>query len=116
MDTNHLKREIGVEAEGAAGARVSSNAAVLEKLQALYWEAFAHDGFAGIQVEIRILRRGQKEVILHCGKQYRFVVDYPSEAGGGGGGRRAGRLPEKRSGANGANGANGGAASVKSVE
>jgi hypothetical protein len=48
----------------------------------LYLEAFAHDGFAGIQIEMRILRRGQKEVILHCGKQYRFVVDYAPEAGG----------------------------------
>ena len=42
----------------------------------VYNEALAHDGFAEIRVEIRILRRGQKEVILHCGKQYRFVVDY----------------------------------------
>lgn len=49
---------------------------VLSKLNDLYNEAFAHDGFAEIRVEIRILRRGQKEVILHCGKQYRFVVDY----------------------------------------
>ena len=58
----------------AAVAR--GNAAVLTKLNDLYNEAFAHDGFAEIRVEIRILRRGQKEVILHCGKQYRFVVDY----------------------------------------
>jgi hypothetical protein len=53
-----------------------SNNQVLSKLNELYREAFAHDGFAEIRVEIRILRRGQKEVILHCGKQYRFVVDY----------------------------------------
>jgi hypothetical protein len=83
------QRELVREPEGLAGAgvgalqRVSSNAAVLEKLRALYLEAFAHDGFAGIQVEMRILRRGQKEVILHCGKQYRFVVDYVPEAGNG---------------------------------
>jgi hypothetical protein len=57
-----------------------SNVQVLSKLNELYHEAFAHDGFAEIRVEIRILRRRQKEVILHCGKQYRFVVDYlPSE-------------------------------------
>lgn len=54
------------------------NAPVLAKLNDLYHEAFAHDGFAEIRVEIRILRRGQKEVILHCGKQYRFVVDSAS--------------------------------------
>lgn len=48
---------------------------VLEKLTNLYCEAFSHDGFAEIRIEMRILRRGQKEVILHCGKQYRYVVD-----------------------------------------
>ena len=58
----------------AEGLRV--NAQVLDKLTGLYLEAFNHDGFAEIRVEMRILRRGQKEVILHCGKQYRFVVDY----------------------------------------
>ncbi|MGQ0711905.1 MAG: hypothetical protein ACT4NV_19395 [Rhodoferax sp.] len=54
----------------------TGNAAVLAKLNGLYHEAVMHDGFAEIKVEIRILRRGQKEVILHCGKQYRYVVDY----------------------------------------
>ena len=51
---------------------------VVEKLVTLYEEAFDHEGFAEIKVEIRILRRGQKEVILHCGKQYRYVVDASS--------------------------------------
>lgn len=55
----------------------SGNAAVLTKLTSLYHEAVLHDGYAEIKVDIRILRRGQKEVILHCGKQYRFVVDCP---------------------------------------
>lgn len=54
----------------------SGNSAVLAKLGDLYLEAFAHDGFAELRVEMRILRRGQKEIILHCGKQYRYVVDY----------------------------------------
>lgn len=57
-------------------AVAKGNGPVLTKLNELYGEAFAHDGFAEIRVEIRILRRGQKEVILHCGKQYRYVVDY----------------------------------------
>jgi hypothetical protein len=65
-----------VEAPARSAALDAANAAVLSKLNDLYNEAFAHDGFAEIKVEIRILRRGQKEVILHCGKQYRFVVDY----------------------------------------
>lgn len=54
----------------------AANPVVLAKLGELYREAFAHDGFAELKVEIRILRRGQKEVILHCGKQYRYVVNY----------------------------------------
>ena len=53
---------------------------VLRKLNELYHEAIANDGFAEIRIEIRILRRGQKEVILHCGKQYRFIVDCPAPA------------------------------------
>lgn len=53
---------------------------VIEKLVGLYEEAFDHQGFAEIKVEIRILRRGQKEVILHCGKQYRYIVDAASRA------------------------------------
>jgi hypothetical protein len=60
-------------ADQASVARANSQ--VLDKLTALYLEAFNHAGFAEIRVEMRILRRGQKEIILHCGKQYRFVVD-----------------------------------------
>lgn len=55
---------------------------VIGKLAELYLDAFSHDGFAEIKVEIRILRRGQKEVILHCGKQYRYVVDFPASRDG----------------------------------
>ena len=55
---------------------MDDNAAVKTRLLALYEELFAHDGYGTLRVELRILRRGQKEVILDCGKQYRFVVDY----------------------------------------
>jgi hypothetical protein len=73
-----------LQIEFAGGAKVETpehidtakaNRHVLAKLTDLYLEAFGHDGFAEIRVEMRILRRGQKEIILHCGKQYRFVVD-----------------------------------------
>jgi hypothetical protein len=49
---------------------------VKAKISGLYDDLFAHNGYGEIKIEMRILRRGQKEVILHCGKQYRFVVDY----------------------------------------
>ncbi|OAI05504.1 hypothetical protein [Methylomonas methanica] len=55
---------------------------VKSKLMELLDEVLEHDGFGEIRVEVKILKRRQKEVILHCGKQYRFVVDssLPSQA------------------------------------
>lgn len=55
-----------------------TNQEVLNRFVRLYEEVFSHDGYGEIRVEMKILRKGQKEVILHCGKQYRFVVDYAS--------------------------------------
>lgn len=49
---------------------------VLAKIGQLYGDLFEHDGYGDIRIEMKILRRGQKEVIVHCGKQYRYVVDY----------------------------------------
>ncbi len=48
-----------------------------KKLIELLDDVLDHDGFGDIRVEIKILKRKQKEVIIHCGKQYRFVVDAP---------------------------------------
>lgn len=48
------------------------------QLNTLLDEVLAHDGFGDIRIEVRILKRKQKEVILHCGKQYRYVVDTPA--------------------------------------
>lgn len=50
---------------------------VKHKLLQLLDDVLLHDGFGDIRVEVKILRRRQKEVILHCGKQYRFIVDAP---------------------------------------
>ncbi|MGH6645479.1 hypothetical protein [Aquabacterium sp.] len=47
------------------------------KLLSLLDEVLSHDGFGSVRVDVRLLKRGQKEVILDCGKQYRFVVDVP---------------------------------------
>jgi len=59
----------------------SSSNAVLNKVHGLFGALIQHDGFGEIRIEMRVLKRGQKEVILHCGKQFRFVLD-PAEAGG----------------------------------
>lgn len=48
---------------------------VKQKLLELFDDVLTHDGFGEIRIETKILKRQQKEVILHCGKQYRFVVD-----------------------------------------
>lgn len=58
----------------------STNKEVLMKLEQLYHEVFSHDGYGDMRLEMKILRRGQKEVIIHCGKQYRFVVDFANKA------------------------------------
>jgi len=53
-----------------------ANEIVLEKIRDLYEALFRHDGYGEMKIEIRILKRGQKEIIIHCGKQYRYVVDF----------------------------------------
>lgn len=60
---------------GAKPSGATSLDEVLAKLGALFRESFQHEGFAEILVEFRILKRGQKEIILHSGRQYRYVVD-----------------------------------------
>ena len=57
----------------------ATNKEVLDKFAQLYREVFSHDGHGHICVEMKILRRGQKEVIIDCGKQYRFVVDFANK-------------------------------------
>lgn len=54
----------------------AGNAPVKKKLLELLDELMAHDGFGSIKVDIRLLKRGQKEVIIDCGKQYRYVIDF----------------------------------------
>ncbi len=50
---------------------------VVHKLIDLYHMLICHNGYGEMSIDIQILKRGQKEVILRCGKQYRFVVDTP---------------------------------------
>ena len=61
----------------------ATNEDVLEQFAKLYQELFSHDGYGDIRVEVKILRRGQKEIIIHCGKQYRFVVDFANRSKAG---------------------------------
>lgn len=54
----------------------SSDDALKVRLSSLLDELIRHDGFGSLSVEVRLLKRGQKEVIIDCGKQYRFVIDF----------------------------------------
>jgi hypothetical protein len=58
-------------------ARDASTDLVVSKLLQLFDECVRHEGYADLHVEMRILSRGQKEVILHFGRQHRYVIDMP---------------------------------------
>jgi hypothetical protein len=53
---------------------------ILERLLALYRELFLHDGYGAMRVEMRFLKKGQKEILVICGKEYRFVVNAPGNS------------------------------------
>lgn len=48
---------------------------VKKRIDALYNMLIEHDGYGEMSIDFRILKRGQKEVVIRCGKQYRYVVD-----------------------------------------
>ncbi|MEN7972524.1 MAG: hypothetical protein ABFR47_01685 [Verrucomicrobiota bacterium] len=51
---------------------------VKKRINALYNMLAEHDGYGEMHIDFKILKKGQKEVIVHCGKQYRYVVDSSS--------------------------------------
>jgi hypothetical protein len=48
---------------------------VKKRMNVLYNMLVEHEGYGEMKVDFKILKKGQKEVIIHCGKQYRYVVD-----------------------------------------
>jgi len=56
-----------------------SNDAVLAKITELYEMLYHRDGYGEMTIEMRILPKGQEEVIIRCGKQFRSVIDLVSE-------------------------------------
>jgi hypothetical protein len=63
----------------------------VERVRAKLLEVFDallhHPGFGEMHVSMKILKQGKKEVILSCGKEYRFVLkpsDPPKATEGGG--------------------------------
>ncbi|PCI53622.1 MAG: hypothetical protein COB45_10225 [Gammaproteobacteria bacterium] len=64
--------------EKKANKLAETHADIFGQIANIYTELFNHDGYGDFRVEMKILRRGQKEIIIHCGKQHRFVVDCDS--------------------------------------
>jgi hypothetical protein len=72
---NISETKVGTKAETKAEKLTEKHTDIFGKIAEVYTELFNHDGYGDFRVEMKILRRGQKEVIIHCGKQHRFVVD-----------------------------------------
>lgn len=53
---------------------------ILKKIEELYEDLFSHDGYGHMELEMRFLKKGQKEIIIRCGKDYRYVVDFTPPA------------------------------------
>ena len=41
-----------------------------------------HNGSGHLEVNTKILKRGQKEIIIQCSRSHRFIVDMKEEKGG----------------------------------
>lgn len=50
------------------------------RLLALVDDYLLHDGYGRLELDMRILTRRQKEIILRAGKEYRFVIDFQNNA------------------------------------
>lgn len=74
-------KKVSSPEERGVGMGQATNSEVKRCFVELYDELFSHDGYGRIELEMKILRRGQKEVILRCGKEYRFVIDFPEKNG-----------------------------------
>ena len=68
--------ERGIPSQSGLADERLVKATLLQIFDELFW----HDGYATLRVEMRILKRGQKEVILDAGKQFRFVLEFKPEA------------------------------------
>jgi len=51
----------------------------MERLKSRLMQSFEYilnfDGFGHLEVDTKILKRGQKEVLIRSGREYRFVLD-----------------------------------------
>jgi hypothetical protein len=62
------------ETKGTPSNKWVNLAPARDKLNALFMDILEHPGFGELHVNIRILKDARKEVVLCCGKEYRFVL------------------------------------------
>ena len=55
---------------------------VRDKLLELYDALIQHPGYGEMRMDVRILKKGRKEVILSSGRQFRFVLQPEDNPGG----------------------------------
>lgn len=77
-------------------APLATSHEIKDKLWTLYEELFLHDGYGELQLEMRTLKRGQKEIIISCGKQHRYIVNFPGDAAKAAGAAGQRRAAERR--------------------
>ena len=53
-----------------------------EKLLNSFDYLLSHNGSGHLEVNTKILKRGQKEIVIQCSRCHRFVVDMKEEEGG----------------------------------
>lgn len=53
-----------------------------EKLLNSFDYLLSHNGSGHLEVNTKILKRGQKEIIIQCSRCHRYVVDMKEEEGG----------------------------------
>lgn len=71
--------------QGTSMPAMSHSDPVIAQIVRLYLKLLEHDGYGELKLDIRLLKRGQKEIVISCGKQYRFVINYePTRKSDGG--------------------------------
>ena len=52
------------------------------RLLASFENLLSHNGSGHLEVNTKILKRGQKEVTIQCSRSHRFIVDMEEKQGG----------------------------------
>ena len=52
------------------------------RLLASFENLLSHNGSGHLEVNTKILKRGQKEVTIQCSRSHRFIVDMEEKEGG----------------------------------